>query len=222
VIGHLARVVPAVVLAASAAGCSGSAGESPAAPAPSAAPPSAAPAPSAASGPSAAPSPRASSPSPTPTLASAPPSPQGRAAGATSCSGGEDLGVTRLGEPFREAVAAVSAVLGAPDADPSDTVSCIEATTEVRWGEFVLAAEGDRLAGWSSRSATLQTPSGITVGTRLAELERLIGPSLARFPANPDNPPTFAVGGVDVRGSLSSAEADARVTSLFTSFCGGP
>lgn len=136
--------------------------------------------------------------------------------------GGEDLGVTRLGEPFREAVAAVSAVLGAPDADPSDTVSCIEATTEVRWGEFVLAAEGDRLGGWSSRSATLQTPSGITVGTRLAELERLIGPSLARFPANPDNPPTFAVGGVDVRGSLSSAEADARVTSLFTSFCGGP
>jgi hypothetical protein len=101
-------------------------------------------------------------------------------------------------------------------------VSCIEATTEVRWGEFVLVAQGDRLGGWSSRSATLQTPSGITVGTTLPELERLIGESLERFPANPDNPPTFAVAGVDVRGSLSSAQADARVTSLFTDFCAGP
>lgn len=136
--------------------------------------------------------------------------------------GGEDLGVTRLGEPFREAVAAVSAVLGEPDADPAEIVSCIGAETEVRWGDLVLAAQDDRLAGWASRSATLQTPSGVTVGTPLTELERVYGSSLQRFPANPDNPPTFAVEGVDVLGSLSSAEDDASVTRLFTSFCAGP
>lgn len=136
--------------------------------------------------------------------------------------GGEDLGVTRLGEPFREAVAAVSAVLGEPDADPAEIVSCIGAETEVRWGDLVLAAQDDRLAGWASRSATLQTPSGVTVGTPLTELERVYGSSLQRFPANPDNPPTFAVEGVDVLGSLSSAGDDASVTRLFTSFCAGP
>lgn len=136
--------------------------------------------------------------------------------------GGEDLGVTRLGEPFREAVAAVSAVLGEPDADPAEIVSCIGAETEVRWGDLVLAAQDDRLAGWASRSATLQTPSGVTVGTPLTELERVYGSSLQRFPANPDNAPTFAVESVDVLGSLSSAEDDASVTRLFTSFCAGP
>jgi hypothetical protein len=136
--------------------------------------------------------------------------------------GGEELGVTRLGEPFRAAVAAVSTVLGDPDEDPAETVSCIEAETEVRWGDFVLAAQDGRLAGWSSGSPTLQTPSGVTVGTPLTELDRVYGSSLDRFPANPDNPPTFAVAGVDVLGSLSSAEDDASVTRLFTSFCAGP
>jgi hypothetical protein len=136
--------------------------------------------------------------------------------------GGAELGVTRLGEPFREAVAAVTAVLGEPDADPAETVACLEAETEVRWGEFFLAAQDDRLAGWSSTSMTLQTPSGVTVGTPLDEVERVYGSSLQRFPANPDNPPTFAVAEVDVLGSLSSAGDDATVTRLFTSFCSGP
>ena len=136
--------------------------------------------------------------------------------------GGEDLGVTRLGAPFREAVAAVSEVLGQPDEDPSQTVSCIQATTEVRWGELVLAAQDDRLAGWSSQSQTVQTPSGVAVGTPLPEMVELYGPSLERFPADPDNPPTFAVQGVDVRGDLSSAEDDASVTRLYSSFCAGP
>lgn len=167
---------------------------------------------------SAAPStrPAPASPSATPT------SPPARGSKDGVVLGGEDLGVTRIAEPFREAVAAVSAALGEPDADPAESVSCIPAETEVRWGELVLAAQDDRLAGWASRSTTLQTPSGVTVGTPLTELERVYGSSLERFPANPDNPPTFAVEGVDVLGSLSSAGDDARVTRLFTSFCAGP
>jgi hypothetical protein len=136
--------------------------------------------------------------------------------------GGEDLGVTRLGQPFREAVAAVSEVLGEPDADPAETVSCIEADVEVRWGDLVLASQDDRLAGWASRSTTLQTPSGVTVGTPLPELDRVHGSSLERFPANPDNPPTFSVDGVDLSGELSSEQDDATVTRLFSSFCAGP
>jgi len=186
-------------------GCSGGESESSSAPASTAAPSASTSTPSAAVS--------------APTLPASPPA-QGSKGGVVL--GGEELGVTRLGEPFREAVAAVSAVLGEPDADPAETVSCIEAQTEVRWGEFVLAAQDDRLAGWSSASPTLQTPSGVTVGTPLAELARVYGTSLERFPANPDNPPTFAVAGVDVLGSLSSAEDDASVTRLFSSFCGGP
>lgn len=175
---------------------------------------------------SAAPTSAATTASP-PSSPSSPPSPsvttepsQGSKGGVVL--GGEDLGVTRLGEPFREAVAAVSEVLGEPDEDPAQTVSCIEATTEVRWGDFVLAAQDDRLAGWTSQSQTVQTPSGVIVGTPLSELVQLYGPSLERFPADPDNPPTFAVEGVDVRGALSSAEDDASVTRLYSGFCGGP
>lgn len=192
-------------------GCSGSDGE------PSAGPGSASASPSAPTSPPTAPP--TSSPPPSPLPATSPPG-QGSKGGVVL--GGEELGVTRLGEPFREAVDAVSVVLGEPDADPSETVRCLEAETEVRWGELVLAAQDDRLAGWASGSPTLQTPSGVTVGTPLSELERVYGASLERFPANPDNPPTFAVDGVDVLGSLSSADAGASVTGLFTSFCSGP
>jgi len=196
-------------------GCGGSGGQS-AAPSVSPAPPtSAAPEPPApTSAPPVAPA-APSEPVPTPSEPA-----QGSKGGVVL--GGEDLGVTRLGEPFREAVAAVSEVLGEPDEDPARTVSCIEADVEVRWGDLVLASQADRLAGWASRSVTLQTPSGVTVGTPLPELVRLYGSSMERFPANPDNPPTFTVAGVDVSGELSSAADDATVTRLFTSSCAGP
>lgn len=184
-------------------GCSGSAGEPSVAPASAPATSTSTPA----------------APASSPAAPTSPP-PQGSKGGVVL--GGEDLGVTRLGEPFRAAVAAVSAVLGEPDADPADVVSCIEAETEVRWGDLVLAERDDRLAGWASSSSTLQTPSGVTVGTPLPELEQVYGSSLERFPANPDNPPTFAVRDVDVIGALSSAEDDASVTRLFSSFCSGP
>ena len=182
--------------------------------------------PSASPGPSAPPVPSGAPSSATPTAAASAPAPtespatQGSKGGVVL--GGADLGVTRFGEPFRESVAAVSEVLGEPDEDPADTVSCIEAETEVRWGDLVLAAQDDRLAGWSSRSSTLQTPSGVSVGTPLSEVVRLFGPSLDRFPANPDNPATFAVQGVDVSGELSSEQDDASVTRLFSSLCAGP
>lgn len=136
--------------------------------------------------------------------------------------GGEDLGVTRLGAPMDEAVAAVTAVLGAPDEDPAGSVSCITADREVRWGAFRLAAQGDRLAGWTSQAPTLSTPSGVAVGTTLGELQRVYGDRLRRIPANPDNAPGFGVEGADVLGSLSSAGDDAVVTALFSSFCSGP
>lgn len=171
---------------------------------------------------SATPSPPTSTRSAPPSPSATPTSPPARRSKGRVVLGGEDLGVTRLGEPFRKAVAAVTAALGKPDADPAKTVSCIAAETEVRWGELVLAAQDDRLAGWASRSTTLQTPSGVTIGTPLTDLERIYGSSLERFPANPDNPPTFSVEGVDVIGSLSSASDDAHVTRLFTSFCSGP
>lgn len=192
-------------------GCSGSDGGSSAAPA--SATPLTSPAPAT--------SPTSTPPAPTDSPA-APTSPPTQGSKGGVVLGGEDLGVTRLGEPFREAVEAVSTVLGEPDADPAEVVSCIEAETEVRWGELVLAAQDDRLAGWSSRSRTLQTPSGVTVGTPLSEVERVYGSSLELFEANPDNPPTFGVDAVDVLGSLSSADDDASVTRLFTSFCAGP
>jgi len=179
------------------------------------------------------PSPSAASPAPSPPSSPSPSA--GTVAPATPSAavslapagdqvvlGGVELGVTRLGEPFREAVRDLNAVLGQPDADPSEAVTCIPSETEVRWGEFVVAAEKGRLAGWSSASPTLRTPSGVTVGTTSAELDRIYGPDLQRFPANPDNPPTFAVQGVDVFGSLSSEGADARVSSLFSGFCSGP
>ncbi len=189
-------------------GCSSGDGGSAAAPTSSAPTSSSAPAASPTTSATSAPAPSAAAPS------------QASAGGVVL--GGEDLGVTRLGAPFREAVAAVSAVLGQPDEDPAETVSCIQSETEVRWGGLALAEQADRLAGWSSTSETLQTPSGVTVGTPLAELERIYGPSLNRLPANPDNPPRFAGQGVDVIGALSSAQDDATVTRLFTSFCAGP
>ena len=175
--------------------------------------------------PSASPSPSVAAPTPTaPPTPTTPTAPATAAAGAEGgvVLGGTDLGVTRLGRPMDEAVRAVSVVLGAPDEDPAATTRCIESDREVRWGDLVLAARDGRLAGWLSRSRTLQTPSGVTVGTTLSVLRQVYGQGLQTYAANPDNPPSFAVDGVDVRGALSSAGDDAVVTVLLTSFCSGP
>lgn len=204
---ELPLVLPATLLALLLSGCSE------ADPAPSALPSAASPS---------SPSPP-SVPSPTePPPPSAESSPPGAGAKGGVVLGGQDLGVTRLGMPMDEAVRAVSAVLGEPDEDPAEAVRCIASSREVRWDKVVLAADGDLLAGWSSRSTTVQTPSGVAVGTPVSTLEQLYGETLERIPANPDNPLTFRVKGVDVRGSLSTAGRDAVVTSLFSSFCSGP
>jgi len=48
--------------------------------------------------------------------------------------GGNDLGVTEVGAPYRDAVAAVAGVLGPPVADPATDSACIGAEQEVSWG----------------------------------------------------------------------------------------
>ena len=166
-------------------------------------------------------SPGEPTPSPSSAPSSAPsPDPTGPEGGVVL--GGQELGVTGLGVPMDEAGAAVSTVLGEPDEDPARVVSCLASEREVRWGDLVLASTGGRLAGWSSTSRTVQTPSGVAVGTPLASLQQVYGDDLERFAANLDSGSTFAVQGVDVLGALSSADDDATVTRLFSSFCGGP
>lgn len=135
--------------------------------------------------------------------------------------GGTNLGVTMLGAPFPQAVAAVTSVLGAPIEDPANSVTCIASTREVQWEGFRLAeGDGGVAAGWAAFNVTLQTPSGVTIGTDLATLERVYGAALTIFPPNTDNPNrTFQVENADVLGSLDDADT---VESLYSSFCSGP
>ncbi len=136
--------------------------------------------------------------------------------------GGTKLGVTALGTDFSTAVQRISAVLGEPSENPKTSVSCINAIGEVAWGEFTVANKDGKLAGWISRSRTLQTPAGVTVGTDVATLKQVYGNGFRLTEANPDNPPGFAVQGVDVRGSLTSLDDSGTVQALFTSACSGP
>lgn len=136
--------------------------------------------------------------------------------------GGASLGVTRIGAPFRQAVDRISAVLGTPTADPKKSVTCINAASEVQWGDFLIAERDGAVGGWSSTSRTLQTPSGVTVGTTVATLKQVYGQRLKLYPANPDGGPSFEVTGTSVGGVLSGSGSSATVTSLRTAFCAGP
>lgn len=173
--------------------------------------------------PTAAASPSAVQPSLGPTGPASPlssPSPAG-GEGQGLVLGGVDLGVTMLGVPFLQAVAAVTTVLGEPIENPAGAVACIQSTAEVQWEGFRLAqGEEGVAAGWVSDSSTLQTPLGVTSGTDLESLERVYGASLRIFPPNTDNTQrTFTVEGADVLGSLSDEDT---VESLYSSFCSGP
>lgn len=187
------------------AGCSGSETPLPDVAAPSTAAPS---------GPSQAPA--SSAPGPT---RPASPTPAG-GEGAGLVLGGANLGATMLGAPFPEAVAAVTTVLGAPVEDPAEDVVCLPSSREVQWEGFRLAeGDGGVAAGWTSSSTTLQTPSGVTVGTDLATLQRVYGGALTLSPPNTDRPNrTFQVEGADVLGELD----EAGVAALYSSFCSGP
>lgn len=134
---------------------------------------------------------------------------------------GSDLGVTKLGEPYDQAVSAITTVLGKGTA-VTDRVYCIGSERTTQWGAFRAVSKGGKLSGWTISNNRLESPSGVKVGTDVAALERIYGDRFQRFGPNPDNGPTFSVKGVDFLGGLSSTGSDATVTSLHTSSCSGP
>jgi hypothetical protein len=204
---------------------------SPSAPATASTTPSPAVSPSATQGaspsavPSALPPPGPSSPSPSaaPTAAPAPTPSASPAASAELELDGDDLGVTRVGAPYADAVQALTAVLGPPVADPSPTSSCVGAgDREVEWPEFRIAVTGGRVSGWSSTDGRLATPSGVGIGTTVTELQEVYGDRLELYDANPDSGPGFAVAGVELSGALTGPGGDDRVTALFNRACSPP
>lgn len=134
--------------------------------------------------------------------------------------GGTELGVTQIGAPFDEAVAAVTVVLGQPQ--PATGVTCIGATSELAWPDLSLAEKNGQLAGWYTSSAALASPSGVRIGTTLAVMTSLYGSGLMVFPPNTDGGPSFTVAGVDFGGDLSEVGDKGTITSLYSGFCSGP
>ena len=133
---------------------------------------------------------------------------------------GDDLGVTRVGAPFREAVVAVSTVLGRPSGDPAPDTACIGAEDETTWGVFRLASSGGRVSGWLSTSPTLRTPAGVAVGTTVAQLRRAYGDRVeVRPPPEPDGLPVFVVRDARLGGTLSGEAAADTVSSLVNGTC---
>ncbi len=134
--------------------------------------------------------------------------------------GGDDLGVTRVGAPSKEAVAAVTAALGRPLADPATDSACIGAQGETAWAGFRLGMTGGKLSGWRSTSTSLSTPAGATVGTTLAALRTAYGAAFTLRPgAEPDEAPVFLVKGTNLGGTLTGPEPTGTVTSLFSGTC---
>ena len=163
--------------------------------------------------PSAGPSPSTAAPTPSATPA----------APAVLQLSGDDLGVTRVGAPYADAVRAVTAVLGPPVADPAPATACVGAgDQEVEWEGFRLAITDGRVSGWSSSDGSLSTPSGIAVGTTVTEMQEVYGDRLELYDANPDSGPGFTVAGVELGGGLTGPGADDRVTSFYNRACSPP
>lgn len=135
---------------------------------------------------------------------------------------GDDLAVTKVDAPFREAVEAVSRALGRPSADPTPDTSCVHADDEVEWSGFRLAANEGKVSGWASTRKDLKTPSEVTVGTTVAVLNRVYGDRLLLEPPNPDSGMTFAVRGVNLGGGLTGSASTDSVDYLFNGSCGPP
>lgn len=136
---------------------------------------------------------------------------------------GDDLAATTIGDAREGAVAAVSAVLGAPSSDPAVDVACVHALSEVAWPSFRLAFNASGLvSGWVSRSPELRTPSGVRVGTTVATLRQVYGEKLTLHPANPDNPESYTVQGVQMVGYLNGADSASEVVALANGECTGP
>ncbi len=134
--------------------------------------------------------------------------------------GGNDLGVTRVGAPAREAVAAVSRALGRPVADPAVDSACVGAEEEVSWEGFRLGSTGGKVSGWRSTSRALSTPAGITMGSTVTALRQAYGSALQiPPPAEPGDPPVFVVSGASLGGTLSGPNPADTVTLLFNGTC---
>lgn len=132
---------------------------------------------------------------------------------------GDNLGVTRVGAPFRQAVAAVTAVLGRPTGDPAPDTSCLGAEDETAWASFRLASSGGRVSGWISTSTSLATPAGATVGTTLAALRQAYGPRVQVPPPAPDSGTIFLIPEARLSGMLSGPAPTDTVTSLSNGTC---
>ena len=163
-------------------------------------------------GPTAAPTP---APAPAPTTAAAPaPPPAGLRLG------GNDLGVTAVGAPMAEAVAAVSSVLGRPLGHPAPDSACLGAEEEASWEGFRLGGTAGRVSGWSSTSPALSTPAGVAVGTTLERLRGAYGAALeVRPPEEPGDPPVFVVAGAALGGTLAGSKPADAVTSISNGTC---
>ena len=152
-------------------------------------------------------------PAPTPVPPTAGPAPVGLRLG------GNDLGVTTVGAPIRDAVAAVARVLGPPAAYPAPDTACIGAQEEASWGSFRLGASGGRVSGWLSTSTSLATPAGVTVGTTLAALRQAYGDRLEVRPPAPESDAVFLVGGTGLAGTLTGTSPSGSVKSFFNGTC---
>ena len=130
--------------------------------------------------------------------------------------------MTRVGAPFREAVAALAAVLGPPTGDPAPDTACIGAEDETTWGRFRLASTGGRASGWLSTRPDLATPDGVRVGTALRAVRLAYGARLRLPPPSPDARAAFAVDGAGLGGTLTGSAASDTVTSLFNGTCQPP
>jgi len=135
---------------------------------------------------------------------------------------GDDLAVTRVGAPFREAVAAITGSLGPPSANPTPDTGCVGASVEAEWSGFRLAANGGKVSGWSSTRNDLKTPSGVTVGTTIAALRRVYGDRLMLEPPSPDAGTLFGVRGVNLAGGVSGSADTDHVDYLFNGECSPP
>ena len=161
-------------------------------------------------GPTAAPT-----PAPAPATAAAPaPPPAGLRLG------GNDLGVTAVGAPMAEAVAAVTGVLGRPLGDPAPDAACLGAEEEASWEGFRLGSTAGRVSGWRSTSPALSTPAGVAVGTTLERLRGAYGGALeVRPPDEPGGQPVFVVAGAALGGTLAGSKPTDAVTSISNGTC---
>ncbi len=117
-------------------------------------------------------------------------------------------------------MAAISATLGRPTADPPPDSACIGAETETSWEGFRLASNGGRVSGWRSTSTTLATPAGAKAGTTVASLRQAYGASLEIRPApEPDSLPVFVVPSARIGGSLTGSAPTDTVRSIFNGNC---